>query len=391
MKIDKRNPVHWLLLAGFWLLAALGIALRPFLRSRGTIVLYGHKFNGNLLALHRHLQANPGIGLHPVYLSMDRDYLRKLRAQGIDCRWACSPACAALLARAEALVSDHGLHSLGPWRGAYQWLELRFFDVWHGFGFKGFDADDYRALHRYDETWVASETQREQYIRMAEFDPAIVRATGYGRTDALVKRSLDAEAVKRSLGLDPGTCGKLVLFAPTWQQDDPARSVFPFGMQADAFLDALDGFAQSMQATVLLRAHLNSSLEGGGGHARVVQVPFARFPDTEAILFACDALVCDWSSIAFDYLVLDRPTFFLDVPAPFAKGHSLGPECRFGPVVPGMDALLEGLRNALVDPQAYWSAHGQAHLSTKDYVWGAYADGNATNRYVERLLWFREH
>jgi hypothetical protein len=53
-----------------------------------------------------------------------------------------------------------------------------------------------------------------------------------------------------------------------------------------------------------------------------------------------------------------------------------------------MDALLEGLRNALADPQGYWSAHGQAHLSTKEYVWGAYADGNATQRYVERLLSF---
>jgi CDP-glycerol glycerophosphotransferase len=167
--------------------------------------------------------------------------------------------------------------------------------------------------------------------------------------------------------------------------------MFPFGMSAAAFLDALEGFAQSMDATVLLRAHLNTALEGGGEQARVVQVPFARYPDTESILFACDALVCDWSSIAFDYLVLDRPTFFLDVPAPFAKGHSLGPECRFGPIVRSMDALLEGLRNALADPQGYWSAHGQAHLSTKEYVWGSYADGNATQRYVERLLSFLEH
>jgi CDP-glycerol glycerophosphotransferase len=98
--------------------------------------------------------------------------------------------------------------------------------------------------------------------------------------------------------------------------------------------------------------------------------------------------VCDRSSIAFDYLVLDRPTFFLDVPAPFVKGHSLGPECRFGPIVHDMDELLEGLRNALADPQAYWAANGQAHVSTREYVWGTYADGHATERYVERLLGF---
>jgi CDP-glycerol glycerophosphotransferase len=390
MKVDRLRPWHWFLLAGFGLQALLGLVSRPLLRSRdGIVVLYGHKLNGNLLALQRYLLANPNIGLRPVFLSMDREYLRELHAQGIDACWASGPACAGLLARADALVSDHGLHTLGPWRALYQKLGLRFFDVWHGFGFKGFDANDYRKLHGYDEIWVASETQREQYIRMAGFDPAIVRPTGYGRTDALVKRSLDVDEVKRSLGLDPSICGKLVLFAPTWQQDDPTRSMFPFGTPAAAFLGALEGFAQSMDATVLVRVHLNTSLERGGEHVRVMQVPFARYPDTESILFACDALVCDWSSIAFDYLVLDRPTFFLDVPAPFAKGHSLGPECRFGPIVRSMDALLEGLRNALADPLAYWLAHGQAHLSTKEYVWGPYADGGATSRYADRLLSFR--
>jgi CDP-glycerol glycerophosphotransferase len=392
MKVDQRNPRHWLYLLCFFMQALLGLSVRLLGKmARGSlrkpiVVLYGHKFNGNLLALYRHMQLNPAVGLRFVFLSMDRDYLAELRVQGVDCCWACGLACGALLARAEALVSDHGLHSLGPLRAIYQKLGLRFFDVWHGFGFKGFDADDYRTLHGYDEVWVASETQREQYIRMAEFDPTIVYPTGYGRTDALVKGSFSTDAVKRSLGLDPAVCGRLVLFAPTWQQDDPARSVFPFGMQAADFLGALEDFAQSMQATVLLRAHLNSSLDGGDVYSRIVQVPFARFPDTEAILFACDALVCDWSSIAFDYLVLDRPTFFLDVPAPFSKGHSLGPECRFGPIVCDMDELLEGLRNALSDPQAYWSTNGQMHLSTKKKVWGSYADGNATSRYVERLL-----
>ena len=389
MKIDKRNPAHWMLLAGFWLQSALGIALRPFLRSRGTVVLYGHKLNGNLLALHRHMQANPDAGLRPVFLSMDRDYLRELRAQGIDCRWASGFACAALLARAEALASDHGLHSLGLWRGIYRRFGLRFFDVWHGFGFKGFDAHDYRTLHRYDEVWVASETQREQYIQMAGFDPAIVHPTGYGRTDALVKRSLDANGIKHGLGLDPSACGKLVMFAPTWAQDDRGRSIYPFGHGEREFLGALSDFAHRHAATILLRSHMNSGDVSGDGYPGIVALPGTRFPDAEAILFVSDALVCDWSSIAFDYLVLDRPTFFLDVPAPFKKGHSLGPECRFGPVVGDMDALLSGLRVALDDPQGYWAAHGQKHLAVREHVWGPYADGNATSRYVERLLRFR--
>ncbi|THF64005.1 CDP-glycerol--glycerophosphate glycerophosphotransferase [Pseudothauera nasutitermitis] len=394
MKINKRNPKHWLLLFAFMGQGILGLVLRWATGHKHrdqkrqavvNVILYGHKLNGNLLALHDYSRSNPSIGLRPVFLSMDGAYCQELAALGVDCVWAGGMGCSRILAGATALVSDHGLHSLQPLLGAYQRLGLRFFDVWHGFGFKGFDADDYRTLHHYDEVWVASETQREQYVRMAEFEPAIVHPTGYGRTDALVNRSHNPEGIIQHLGLNPSTCGKLVMFAPTWAQDDRGRSIYPFGCSEQKFLGALSDFASGHGVTVLFRSHMNSGDVSGGDYPGIVALPGTRFPNTEALLFISDALVCDWSSIAFDYLVLDRPTFFLDVPAPFAKGHSLGPECRFGPIVHGMEELLEGLRNALTDPQRYWSIHGAAHLSTKQYVWGPYADGNATSRYVERL------
>ena len=383
MKIDKRNPKHWLLLAGFGLQAVLGLALRPLLRSRGTIVLYGHKLNGNLLALHRHLQAHPGMGLHPVYLSMDRDCLRELRAQGIDGRWACSPACAALLARAEALVSDHGLHALGPWRGAYQWLGLRFFDVWHGIPFKGFDADDFRLQHRYDETWVASDLCRELYVERFGFDPARVRATGYARTDRLVLRLDDQAALRESLGIPRGR--KTILFAPTWAQDDRGRSIFPFDCDEGAFMGALSAFAAAHDATVLLRSHLNTGDASAGEYPGVVALPGTRFPDTEAILLASDVLVCDWSSIAFDFLLLQRPTVFLDVPPPFRKGFSLGPEYRFGAIVGDLPGLMRQLETCVQEPEAYWRVHAGTHQSIRHEVYGDKADGHSAARCVARL------
>lgn len=388
MKIDKRNPVHWLLLAGFGLQVALGIALRPLrplLRSRGTVALYGHKLNGNLLALQRYLLANSDAGLFPVFLTMDRDYLRELRAQGIECRWACSPACAALLAQAEALVSDHGLHSLGPWRGAYQWLGLRFFDVWHGIPFKGFGADDFRMQRRYDEAWVASDSQRELWIEKFGFAADRVHATGYARTDRLVVRDMSDADARRRLGLDPATCGKTVLFAPTWAQDDRGRSIYPFGCDEGAFMGALSAFAAAHDATVLLRSHMNSGDVSGGGYPRVVALPGTRFPDTEAILLASDILVCDWSSIAFDFLLLQRPTLFLDVPPPFRKGFSLGPEYRFGAIVGDLPGLLRQLETCVQEPEAYWRVHAGAHQQIRHEVYGDKADGHSAARCVARL------
>ena len=47
---------------------------------------------------------------------------------------------------------------------------------------------------------------------------------------------------------------------------------------------------------------------------------FKKFTNKEDFLKISNILITDWSSIALDYIVLDRPVFFLDVPNPFKDG-----------------------------------------------------------------------
>src|SRR5690625_7634659 len=85
MKIDRRNPIHWLLLIGFAVQALLGLALRPFSKKQsGTVILSGHKLNGNLLALHQYMKVHSDCGFSPGFLSMDGGYLRRAKAQGVS-------------------------------------------------------------------------------------------------------------------------------------------------------------------------------------------------------------------------------------------------------------------------------------------------------------------
>src|SRR5690606_1553267 len=109
-------------------------------------------------------------------------------------------------------------------------------------------------------------------------------------------------------------------------------------------------------------------------------LPASRYPDTEAVLLACDILVCDWSSIAFDFLQLDRPTILLDVEPPFRKGFSLGPEYRFGPVVRDLEGLLSEVGRALASPETYWRVDGYRHEEVKRTVYGAIGAGQAVER-----------
>lgn len=378
MKIDRHNPRHWLYLAASALWVLVALVLRPFRRRRPRVLLYGHKLGGNLLAIHRHLRAAPG-SPEVAFLTLDPAYHRELRAAGEPAVLATSPRSLGWLATADALVSDHGLHTLQP----LLWSDMKFFDVWHGIPFKGFDAGDFRVQHKYDEAWVASPMLRELYIDRFGFDPERVVATGYARTDRLVRQGEDVAMLRARFGLPSD--GPCILFAPTWKQDADNRSLYPFGMAEGDFLEAMAALCERHDATLVLRTHLNS----GSGQARlmprVVRLPYAEQPDTEGIMLACDVLVCDWSSIAFDWLLLDRPALFLDVEAPFARGLSLDASHRYGALAGDMASLVAQLDGILARPRDYWRRHRDAHALTRLRVYGDSADGHATGRCVARL------
>jgi CDP-glycerol glycerophosphotransferase len=384
MKIDRGNVAHWMYLILFGMNVVLAIAVRPF-RKRGArkrLILYGHRLSGNLQAIYRYLRASTDMGIDVAFLTLDRSYYLELSARGDSCVLATSPRCIRWLATADAIVSDHGLHAMSPMLSL---SDVKFFDVWHGIPYKGFDADDFRVQHRYDETWVSSPLLRQMYVERFGFPSDIVQVTGYARTDRLVHRVEDPVEIKRRLGLDPSSSDKLVLFAPTWKQDARHRSLFPFGLDEQAFLGALSQLGERVGATFLLRAHLNSGNVANHGFDRIVALPHAKFPDTEEILLVSDILVCDWSSIAFDYLLLDRPTIFLDVEVPFAKGLSMDAGDRFGAIVGNMESLIGLLESYLIDPIRYDQEFASKCAWVKARAYGDTADGNATLRCVERL------
>ena len=382
MKINKGNPVHWLYLVAFGINVACAILLRPFLHRRktGRVLLYGHKRAGNLLALHEQA-AVEGERLDVAFLTMDPGYFRELRAEQISAVLAISPRAVLWLATTDALVSDHGLHVI-------EWMlgksDMKFYDVWHGIPFKGFDADDFKIQHRYDETWVASPLLQAMYVQRFGFTPERVQVTGYARTDRLVRPRDQVREVKRSLGLPADA--RIVLFAPTWKQDSKNRTCSPFGAEPDHFIRRVTAVAKRHEAILVVRAHLNSNDALAHGVDGVVEVGFADFPDTEKLLSITDVLVCDWSSIAFDYLLTERPTIFLDVDAPFAKGFSLDPSFRFGEVVGGLEALTDTLDRYLADPSSYARDHGERAAKIRELVYGPFADGHAASRCLQRLV-----
>jgi CDP-glycerol glycerophosphotransferase (TagB/SpsB family) len=118
---------------------------------------------------------------------------------------------------------------------------------------------------------------------------------GYPRNDRLAAATPgDVERVRASLGIAPGQTA--VLYAPTHREYE------------EAYVPRLDlgrlAAALGPDHVVLVRPHYFYDPEPLVG-AQLVDV--ASHPSVEELCLAADVLLTDYSSIMFDYAVLDRP------------------------------------------------------------------------------------
>lgn len=387
MKIDKRNPHHWLLLVqqGIYTLLAIAFRYLPCRKKKPVTVLYGHQLSGNLKALYDEWQRNYSDQFECHFLSLDPIYSQLLSDQGVPVLQCSKLRDMILVGQCDAIVTDHGLHAMSPFIAL---TNILFIDVWHGIPFKGFVADDFRVQHRYDEVWVSSPLLKEIYHDKFGFRSDIVKSLGYARADKLFLRDPPAPSMLEKAGISPGQ--KVALYAPTWQQDDSGRDLFPFGETQESFIQHLSEACEKHNAVLIIRSHLNTSIDTKR-YENVRYCSMKEFPDAEGLLLLTDILICDWSSIAFDYLALDRPTIFLEVEPPFKNGFSLGREYRFGRVATDMNVLCDTVEKTLTDPLWYASVQMGSHQKISSEVYGTNTDGKSATRQWSRLAELIEH
>jgi CDP-glycerol glycerophosphotransferase (TagB/SpsB family) len=381
MKIDKGNPGHWLLLLRQGFYTWLGIAARWLgtAPARPRVVLYGHQLSGNLKALYAEWQQNFSHDFDCHFLSLDPEYCKALEAEGIN-----TLRCGRLrdmlwVGRSSAMITDHGLHAMQP---MVSLTSIQFIDVWHGIPYKGFTPDTFRVHHRYHEVWVSSDLLLKLYVEKFGFPAEIVFALGYARVDKIFQHLPANPSFRLQADIKQGT--RLVLYAPTWKQEDDGRELFPFGESQASFIQQLNDICAARSAVLVIRSHLNASI-GERQYDNVIYCPMKVFPDAESLLQETDILICDWSSISFDYLAADRPAIFLEVEPPFKNGFSLGPEYRYGKIAASMQSLCADLANTLDDPNSYTRDQAEKHRQITEAVYGQSIDGLSARRQLQHL------
>lgn len=232
-------------------------------------------------------------------------------------------------------------------------------------------------LMNYDVHFLTGPLHRDQYEHMFSIHGLDARDyrlmnVGYPKSDALLRGEYDREKVLAGLGLSPSR--KTVLYAPAW---DPGGSLRTAG---EEIVEQLLG-VEDINVLVKLHpvSHTPDTSPNYDFYAGGVDwtARFRRFESNERfrhitgfqvdpLLVASDVLVTDFSSVALEFVGLDRPVLFVDCPEYFEKtlrlpGYNSDPEYvknnpranagrHVGTVVHRVEELSGAVSHALANP-----------------------------------------
>lgn len=205
--------------------------------------------------------------------------------------------------RAGIVVTDNSLQ---------HWMHegnFRVAQLWHGTGFKRIEAMKGKPEirdHADRLCFVLASSESDAERMRAAFGSPNVQITGAPRNDRLLDLARTAgPALRRQLGV--GEAGRIFLYAPTLRWTPYFFENFQ--LSAD-FWRRADAILGSRGDVLIVKNHPRNrplSLPGGLGHVRMA--PEGGI-DLEELLAVTDVLITDYSSIAVDFALLDRPILF---------------------------------------------------------------------------------
>jgi CDP-glycerol glycerophosphotransferase len=282
------------------------------------------------LPLYRLARDQLGPDVRLVWLATTQRELAAARAAGFDAVPKLSRAGLWLTLRARVLVVTHGAGDVNRYgtRGGF------LVQLWHGIPLKKLHLDSPAVVRsaRIGGALAGAVLARGYRVagaRISLFPVASQRiagriasafgvpgdrvvATGDPRDDVLLdgapeERRARARAVLESaIGPLPP---RVVLYAPTWR-DGAADPAAP----DDAIWTDIADWLERTDAALVVRIHPLGKGDYAAGPARSPRVKLldaATLADVNPVLNCMDAIVTDYSSIAFDFALIDGPTVFL--------------------------------------------------------------------------------
>lgn len=221
--------------------------------------------------------------------------------------------------------------------------------------------------------------------------PEMYKLTGFPRNDWMIRPPASAlEEWQRFTG--GKQYSKVILYAPTWRRKTPKTMMFPF---ADFEPAALAAYLEEHNILMLLRLHVQDLRDNQPCITLVEQLvqqtsnirlaTINEFVETNFLLPYVDALISDYSSIYHDFLLLNRPVYFIPYDLErFEKENGFKYpylDMLPGPRISTQQELFEHFSNLLNGDDQY-SGHRE-RLSALIYT---FLDGDACKRIAKEVL-----
>ena len=215
------------------------------------------------------------------------------------------------------------------------------------------------------------------FITSFGLDKSKILELGYPRNDDLVNHKDDKSylnQIKESLGIKQNK--KVILYAPTFRDDDfvAGKHVAVNQLDNEKFKEH---FGSDVQ--FLFRGHYFAQVEQpkDGFFINV-----SDYPSINDLLLISDEVITDYSSLFFDYLVLDRPLYFYmydkDKYLNHLRGTYLNVEIDMpGPVVERQDDLVQLLTES-----------GKSLVQRKQFnqIYNPHEKGRSAQRVIQTIL-----
>ncbi|UQA95044.1 bifunctional glycosyltransferase/CDP-glycerol:glycerophosphate glycerophosphotransferase [Streptomyces halobius] len=278
--------------------------------------------------------------------------------------------------------------------------ETTYIQTWHGSALKkmGFDqpslkattrqeqSAQQRSLDRFDRFLVRSEHDVHTLAKAFRLKEKTLLRVGYPRNDALVQcRRREAERGRRERGPLAAELGipddkTVLLYAPTFRKVGGRHGRFELPFDVERFADQFGD-----RYVLLVRSHyLNHVVLPPTVQGRVIDV--SAHHDITPVLELADGLITDYSSVMFDYALLDRPLVFFtyDYDAYVHEGRGTYfdlLEDAPGPVVRTEEEFHETIKSFETQALEYATAR-------KEFVakFGEYDRGDAAQSIVDQFF-----
>lgn len=209
-----------------------------------------------------------------------------------------------------------------------------------------------------------------------KLDDKKILELGYPRNDSLIVNASDhyyLEAIRKNLNIPLGK--KVVLYAPTWRDNNVSRSTGKHTLVN--FLDDSNFVCGLDELVFLYRGHYFTHLEESSSSF----IDVSDYDNVNDLMLISDLLITDYSSLLFDFALLNRPIMFFMPDRDTYENENRGFYLNIDTELPGeIFTNIDDLRLALCGYTFTKVDH-----TTFNLRYNPYEDGLSSSRVIKRI------